>query len=123
MVRFDNTDEGRNSSGKPWVTTNAYSALPTDIQNKFYFRDTLWPSWTQTDFPNGLPWMSFEGTQRVHNGIISVSVAQHLSGHMSDSVQFADMYHANRGRGYDYTTGKNSADRVWVVTRKAGLSL
>ena len=112
---FCDTDQGRNPNGKPWMVMPKAdkSALGPEVASKFYFRDTIWPNGVKSD--NGLPWISFETTQPVYNGIINVSVAQHPWGHMSDSVQYKispndiDYYNKNRGRGYNYTTGANSS--------------
>lgn len=114
---FCDTDEGRNPDGKPWLTMRSEQKvyLPRAVRNTFYFRDSQWSN--EPFKENGFPWIEFTRPQPVHNGVISVSVAQNSGMHMSDSVQFEnspngiDYYNKNWGRGYT-DEGKNSKDRV-----------
>ena len=114
---FCDTDEGRNPEGKPWITmrTDEMVYLPNAVRETFYIRASQWPNEPFKD--NGFPWIEFQRPQPVHNGVISVSVAQNAGMHMSDSVQYEnspneiDYYNKNWGRGYT-TEDKNSKDRV-----------
>ncbi len=114
---FCDTDEGRNAEGKPWITmrTDEMVYLPKAVRETFYIRASQWPNEPFKD--NGFPWIEFTRPQPVHNGVISVSVAQNAGMHMSDSVQYEespngiDYYNKNWGRGYT-SADKNSKDRV-----------
>ncbi len=114
---FCDADEGRNPDGKPWITmrTDEMVYLPKAVRETFYIRASQWPNEPFKD--NGLPWIEFTRPQPVHNGVISVSVAQNAGMHMSDSVQYEnspnsiDYYNKNWGRGYT-TEDKNSKERV-----------
>ena len=114
---FTDTDEGRNPDGKPWLTMRSEQQvyLPKAVRDKFYFRDSQWPNEPFKD--NGFPWIEYERPQPVHNGVISVSVAQNSGMHMSNSVQFKespndiDYYNQNWGRGYT-TEGKNNEELI-----------
>ncbi len=115
---FNDSDGGKNPDGKPWITMRSDEKiyLKSAIRNKFYMRDSQWPNEKFLD--NGFPWIEFTRPQPVHNGIISVSVAQNNGMHMSDSVQYEkspngiDYYNSNRGRGYSSVDNVNSKSRV-----------
>lgn len=115
---FCDKDEGRNPDGKPWITIRAEekNALSREVADKFYFRDSQWPN--ESFKENGLPWIEFTRPQPVHNGIISVSVAQNSGMHMSNSVQYEnspnniDYYNSNWGRGYTSAVGHNDKNKV-----------
>lgn len=115
---FCDGDEGRNPDGKPWITMRAEEKayLDQEIAAAFYFRDSQWPN--EAFKENGLPWIEFTRPQPVHNGIISVSVAQNSGMHMSNSVQFErspngiDYYNSNWGRGYTSAAGCNDKSKV-----------
>ena len=114
---FCDSDEGRNPAGKPWLTMRGEHKifLPKAVRDTFYFRDSQWPN--ESFKENGFPWIEFTRPQPVHNGVISVSVAQNAGMHMSDSMQYEespngiDYYNKNWGRGYT-TEGKNDKSRV-----------
>ena len=74
----------------------------TEITDKFSFRHVQWPYFAPYD--EGFPWMSYDYPQYDHNGVMSVSVAQHTAGAMSRT--------GNRGRGYDYASGENLASGI-----------
>ena len=115
---FDDDDNGANPERKPWITikTGETIYLKNAVKNKFYFRDSQWPN--ESFKENGFPWIEFTRPQPVHNGVISVSVAQNNGMHMSTSVQYEnspngnDYYNMNWGRGYSSEDGKNSKNRV-----------
>lgn len=115
---FNDEDEGRNPDKKPWVTMRVDQKvyLTKAVRDTFYFRDSQWPNESFKD--NGFPWIEFTRPQPVHNGVISVSVAQNSGMHMSNSVQYEnspnniDYYNQNWGRGYTSVDGVNSKDRI-----------
>ena len=115
---FTDPDGGRNDTGKPWITIRQEDKikLRQAVFKTFYFRESQWPN--ETFRENGFPWIEFTRPQPVHNGIISVSVAQNNGMHMSNSVQFEispnsnDYYNSNWGRGYSATDNVNSKTRV-----------
>ena len=69
----------------------------------FEIRQMQWPNEDMMD--EAFSWMSFDYPQYNHNGDMSVSVAQHVTGIMSD-------VNGSRGRGYDAVSGKNTAEGV-----------
>lgn len=82
----------------------------TAITDKFSYRHVQWPYFAPYD--EGFPWMSYDYPQYNHNGIMSVSVAQHTAGAMSRS--------GNRGRGYDYESGQNEESGIAVCSNYRG---
>lgn len=74
----------------------------TKITDKFSFRHVQWPYFPAYD--EGFPWISYDYPQYNHNGIMSVSVAQHTAGAMSRT--------GNQGRGYDYISGQNNPSLI-----------
>ena len=79
--------------------------ISDDLVEYFDVRESQWP--TMPPDENAFPWMSWEYPQRIHNGVVSVSVAQHSTA----KILFSDPVHG-RGRGYDAPTGKNLHDQV-----------
>ncbi len=93
--------------GKPFIVLNKADFDFQDPQllaiiDRFSYRHVQWPYFEPYD--EGFPWMSYDYPQYNHNGIMSVSVAQHTAGAMSRS--------GNRGRGYDYESGQNDAAKI-----------
>ena len=74
------------------------------INEYFDFRQAQWPDKNPQE--NSFPWIEFEYPQYDHNGIVSVSVAQHTSSKMSNED------FGNRGRGFDMDTMKNDSSRM-----------
>lgn len=116
--KFEDTNN-KNSDCKPWIVANdEYLDLPEEVQNRFYRKESQWPNEYTSggDFINhdeGFPWMSWakNGRQYNHNGIMSVSIAQHVSGVFSHSIMLGDK-DVNRGRGFSLLHGGNGDDRV-----------
>lgn len=120
----------KNTEGKPWVICGDVTYLNEDVKNKFYIKQTQWPNeasstdgvWDYQYKDEGFPWMSWErvknGTRKQysHNGIMSVSIAQHVSGAFSDAVLVENNYNAAYGRGFSSLDnngfGGNNASRV-----------
>ncbi len=109
----------KNSAGKPWIVANdEYLKLSQEIQDFFYRKESQWPneydsSGNIINKENGFPWMCWEpsGRQYNHDGIMSVSIAQHPSGAFSDSV-FLGYKDVNRGRGFSLLDFANLDERV-----------
>ena len=71
------------------------------INEYFDFKQKQWPD--KTNNVNGFPWISFEYPQFNHDGIVSVSVAQHTS------VKMSNQSVGNWGRGFDRDTMQNDS--------------
>ena len=111
---------------KPWIMGDPMQVQDPTIRNYFYYRANQWPN--EPPKENGFPWMDFERPQRNYDGIVSVSVAQHVKFPFSDSAIYKDVtyngienyyYHQNWGRGFssadadeNFPDGKNSEERV-----------
>lgn len=113
--RAGDTDNA-NSENKPWIVVDsAFKDEATEeVKNFFYTKDAQWPNVPMKD--NGMPWMSWSGEsdgwrQYNHNGIMSVSIAQHTSGAFSDAV-LMDNRSMGKGRGWSKTDNKNDESRV-----------
>ena len=124
----------KNAEGKPWVICGDVTYLDESIKNAFYIKRTQWPNEASSADPawdfaykdDGFPWMSWERVrngarkQYSHNGIMSVSIAQHVNGAFSDAVLNEDNYNANYGRGWVSSDndgfGANNAERVAAGT-------
>ena len=126
----DGIDSDENTDGKPWLICGDTTYLDASIKEKFHIRQTQWPNekasadgeWDYEYKENGFPWMSWERVkngarkQYCHNGILSVSIAQHINGAFSDAVFLENGYNLNYGRGWSSADnggyGCNSKDRV-----------
>ena len=126
----DGLEGDKNAEGKPWVICGDVSALDAAVRDAFYIKKTQWPNeaastdgvWDYKYKDDGFPWMSWERVkdgkrkQYSHNGIMSVSIAQHVSGAFSDAVLQPNQYNAVYGRGWasgdNGGFGANSKDRV-----------
>ena len=117
--RHADTD-GANAEGKPWIAArrNAYGgdydSCSQEIRDFFYVKDSQWPNEDMKD--NGMPWMSWASAadgyrQYNHNGIMSVSIAQHTNGAFSDAV-FEEDRSLNRGRGWTGASRTNDETLV-----------
>jgi len=73
--------------------------ISEELQQIFDVRESQWPN--QPYDENAFPWMSWDNPQRIHNGVISVSVSQHSV----ETVTFSDTTTC-RGRGWDAKLGK-----------------
>ena len=97
-----------------------YRRLEPEVWDYFHFRNTVWPAEENpSDAFEDMSWMDYVYPQRlyesVNGGIMNVSVAQHTAGSfgLSANPRSKDAwYNSNRGRGYDYATGQNSADNI-----------
>ena len=99
--------------GKPFVVireaTENYLKSSSDdylnmLGNYFSFRHRQWPNDSDVYHENALPWMDWEYPQKIHNGAINVSIAQHVTSRFSDTV-------GSRGRGWNFETGENEHDK------------
>ena len=130
----DGLGENKNPEGKPWVICgDAVRFLDEEIRSQFHIRESQWPNeapstdgvWDFRYKDNGFPWMSWERTkngtrkQYSHDGIMSVSISQHLSGAFSDPV-LQGGYNSCYGRGWSSLdnngSGGNSKERVAAGT-------
>lgn len=102
--------------GKPMIigitrenkgTTDQLSPVYVEGELLDYFdvRESQWP--TKRPQKNTFPWMSWEYPQSIHDGVVSVSVAQHSTA----KILFSDPVHG-RGRGYDPILKKNLSDQI-----------
>ncbi len=96
-------------NGKPLIMTdpkqlNASDAVDKAMLDLFEVRGAQWPD--KPADANNFPWMSWAYPQFNHNGVMSVSVAQHTTARMS-------LKERNRGRGWD------KSDRVNFTMRAA----
>ena len=73
--------------------------ISDELQEIFDVRESQWPNAPYDE--NAFPWMSWDNPQRLHNGVISVSVSQHSV----ETVTFSDTTTC-RGRGWDAKTHK-----------------
>lgn len=94
-------------NGKPMIITDLLyfdetNALDKELLDFFDTRHTQWPSDPYED-DEKFPWMSWTYPQMNHNGVISVSVAQHTVSMMSKEDE-------NWGRGYSQETFLNNSD-------------
>ncbi len=96
-------------NGKPLITSDTMyydESIPEDkeLLDFFEIRNTQWPDALYYD-DEAFTWMDWNYPQHNHNGLMSVSVAQHNSGKMSNTD-------ANWGRGYSQTSFKNDPDGI-----------
>ena len=129
----DGLKRDKNTEGKPWVICGDVSFLEEEVKDYFYIKRTQWPNeaagsdgWDYAYRDDGFPWMSWERVkdgkrrQYSHNGIISVSIAQHVAGAFSDAVLIENNYNANYGRGWlsldNGGYGANNKSRVAAGT-------
>ena len=102
--------------GKPMIigitrenkgTTDQLSPVYVEGELLDYFdvRESQWP--TKRPQKNTFPWMSWDYPQSIHDGVVSVSVAQHSTA----KILFSDPVHG-RGRGYDPILKKNLSDQI-----------
>ncbi len=109
---------GRNAEGKPWIIAKNnetgenekynYDALPKEIRDYFYLRESAWFEEDKVPYA----FATDVDSPSVHEGMLSVSVAQHTSGAFSDSVFEEGARDKNRGRGYSAADKKNDAARI-----------
>ena len=119
----------KNRDKKPWIVArndgngaNGYQpaqnfdALPQTVRDAFYLKDAQWPNDAAGNKDNGFPWMSWTKAdgryeQYNHDGMMSVSIAQHVSGAFSDSV-LMNGRDLNFGRGFSRSDGRNVTERI-----------
>ncbi len=78
------------------------------MKEYFEIRESQWPNGDNND--NGLPWMSWEYPQYIHNGAIACPVAQH-----SHTGIDASLMHPESSRAYNNVTGRVEDD--WTAGR------
>ncbi len=121
-------DKTRNPSGKPLLVTYSFDKqyLTNEaVADAFWIRNVVWPTAvTPGSYANGFPWMDYSFPQKNYNGIMNVSVAQHIDGNWSSEAFLArnrkDTAYKYRGRGalpnqtYAYQT--DSVDGALMAT-------
>jgi hypothetical protein len=98
-------DEEMNPGQKPLVVGRFKSALmggkiPQTVSDNVWLKEMQWPGVNKID--DAIPWMDWNMFQNNHNGVMNVSIAQHLGGTWSSE---AARYPANtqfRARGWTY---------------------
>lgn len=85
-------DEEMNPTQKPLVIGRFNNAVNTgkiseDVSSALWLKEMQWPTTIegQKDL-NGIPWMDWSYPQTNHNGVMSVSVAQHIGGTWSSEA-------------------------------------
>lgn len=143
-------DKTRNPSGKPLLVTYSFDKkylTNQAVADAFRIRNVVWPTAvTAGSYENGFPWMDYSFPQKNYNGIMNVSVAQHIDGNWSSEAFLArnrkNAEYKYRGRGampnqtYAYQTDSvegalaatnflsewdnvhnyGGSDEVWMVT-------
>ncbi len=115
---YRNADTGnRNKDRKPWIIAKNnntgeasgqnYACLPQKVRDCFYLRESAW--FVEDTVPYAFATDIDDPT--VHEGMISVSVAQHTSGAFSDSVFESAGRDVNRGRGWSRKDNTNRTER------------
>ncbi len=104
-----------------YQSVNYFEALPTSIKEKITFRNARWPYDKGETIYDDASWMDWQYPQYTyHNSTgnyMSVSVAQHTGNTYGTGGSFGlsvnpatkddPRYNGNKGRGYNYETGKN----------------
>lgn len=143
-------DKTRNPSGNPLLVTYSFDKqylTNQAVADAFWIRNVVWPTAvTPSSYENGFPWMDYSFPQKNYNGIMNVSVAQHINGNWSSEAYLArsrkDMSYKYRGRGalpnqtfayqtdsidaaltatnfvseWDNVHNYSGSDEVWMVT-------
>ena len=112
------TKDNNNASDMVKYNGNA-SYIGWKMQEYFDVRESQWPNGDNND--NGMPWMSWEYPQYIHNGMIACPVAQH-----SHTGIDASLCHPESSRAYnnvthtvedDWTAGRSFQD-MWDTVHK-----
>jgi hypothetical protein len=74
--------------------------IPSELNTFFDVRESQWP--TARYNPMAFPWISWDYPQRIHNQMLSVSIAQHSR----KNIVFSDTINT-QGRGYDALLKQN----------------
>lgn len=92
--------------GKPLIVASENEFTGADGKTLSSFFEVRPPQWPNGNYDkNGFPWMSFTYPQSNHNGVMSVSVAQH------NTVRMSNESRGNSGRGYNVATFENEEDK------------
>ena len=100
-------DSTINPGGGPLVVGNWASVIASDWEDRVWLKESQWPN-VQTVTEDAIPWIDWGDYQRNHNGIMSVSPAQHIGYWSSQAYLFRDNGAGYHGRGWTYgdtTTG------------------
>ncbi len=96
---------GVTNANKGTTDQNPPVFVEGSLLDYFDVRESQWP--TKPYDNETFPWMSWDYPQKIHNGVVSVSVAQHSTA----KILFSDPIHG-RGRGYDPILKRNLHDQV-----------
>ena len=108
-------------NGKPAIIGSSQdnyeniTMLPQEIKDFF----TLIPGQFPYESYNAdaWPWIDWSYPQYTHNGVVNVSVSQHVNSPFSNSVYPGwSMYNANWGRGWDYDAQLNLKENIALGT-------
>lgn len=95
-----------NKKASDQTITDGYEDYVSDELKQFFdVRESQWP--TAKFNKDAFPWMSWEYPQRIHNHVISVSVAQHSP----VNIVFSDTVNT-RGRGYNGHVKQNDKSGI-----------
>lgn len=105
-------DEEINPYGNPMVVGCFSDVTDAKYLNNLWLQPMQWPTLPNED--NALPWMDWGVKQYNHNGMMSVSVMQHVQ-LCSDSYLYPDLC-GGRGRGWTYecTDAGIQKEAVWA---------
>ena len=107
QIIYDNFYKNKNRYPDIWYKPNGKPVIigrdpekqmDKELYDFFDVRVAQWPN--EAYMEEGFPWMEWTYPQPVHNGVISVSVAQHSKGTFV-------MQEGNWGRGYDHDGNDN----------------
>lgn len=97
------TEQNNNASDQTKYSDNFSHYISSEMQAFFDVKESEWPNGDYN--PNSVPWMSWQYPQYIHNGSISVPIAQHS--HSRIAVSYMD---PESSRGYNNVTGTVDPD-------------
>ena len=109
-------DEVMNPSGKPLVIGRFTNAVETglisqEVQDAFWLKEMQWPTTTGGESPDSIPWMDWTYPQFNFNGVMNVSVVQHINGTWSsEAYRYPDKGTMYNARGWTENTPFSETD-------------
>ena len=85
-------DKKNNPSGKPLLVSYTFDKNYSNkaVADAFWVRNVVWPTLvTEDSYKNGFPWMDYSLPQKNYDGIMNVSIAQHIGGSWSSEAFLA----------------------------------
>ena len=95
-------DSKNNPSGKPLLVSYTFDKNYSNkaVADAFWVRNVVWPTLvTESSYKNGFPWMDYSLPQKNYDGIMNVSIAQHIGGNWSSEAFLA---RSKRNANYQY---------------------